>query len=72
MFQGFQFTTGTTVFHFGAFGIVPLFLQLAMNSRNLNSQNNGNQQNSIASTRGFLSRASLMIGILFLIVVILY
>ena len=72
MFQGFQFTTGTTVFHFGAFGIFPLFLQLALNSRNFNGQNNVNQPNSLSETRSFISRLFLLIGILFLFVVILY
>lgn len=69
-FHGFQINTGTPIFHFGAFGILPLFLQLALNSRNLNSQNEVVQGSS--DVRGFLSRLFLMIGILFLFVIVLY
>jgi E3 ubiquitin-protein ligase RNF5 len=67
-FQGFQFNAGTTtVFHFGAFGIFPLFLQLAYNSRNAANLNQGN-----SDIRGFLSRLFLMIGILLLFTIVLY
>ena len=76
IFQGFQFTTGTTVFHFGAFGILPLFLQLAFNSRVFNNLNNVNNQNNAINqsihTTAFLSRLLLMIGILLLLVLLLY
>lgn len=56
------------MFHFGAFGIFPLFLQLALNSRGM--QNDQVVPND--NIRGFLARMFMMIGILLLFVIILY